>query len=96
MAFAKLLFPTEAKLAMDIAHTETTAEFSGLSATKASNGNLRQVDLNETPAMRNKRLCSRMEALMKTGKLHTQNLFYKRHLFTVLVASSGTILFILI
>ena len=67
VAFARVLFPTEAKLAMDIANTETTSEFAGLSAPKGSSGNLREVDLNETPLMQNKRLRSRMEALMKTG-----------------------------
>ena len=67
VAFARLFFPSEAKLAMDIAHAETTSEFAGLSASKGSNGNLREVDLNETPIMQNKRLLSRMEALMKTG-----------------------------
>lgn len=69
MAFARLFFPTEAKLAMDIAHAETTSEFAGLFVSKGSNGNLREVDLNETPIVQNKRLRSRMEALMKTGKL---------------------------
>jgi len=70
VAFARLFFPSEAKLAMDIAHAETTSEFAGLSASnsKVSNGNLREVDLNETPIVQNKRLLSRMEALMKTGK----------------------------
>ncbi|XP_027356874.1 regulatory protein NPR3 [Abrus precatorius] len=66
VAFARLFFPSEAKLAMDIAHAETTSEFAGLSALKGSNGNLREVDLNETPLVQNKRLLSRMEALMKT------------------------------
>ncbi|XWS19937.1 hypothetical protein CRYUN_Cryun31cG0058800 [Craigia yunnanensis] len=68
VAFARLLFPSEAKLAMDIAHAETTAEFAGLSS-KGSNGNLRQVDLNETPIMQKKRLLARMEALMKTVEM---------------------------
>ena len=67
MAFARLFFPTEGKLAMDIGHAATTLEFAGLAASKGSNGNLREVDLNETPIMQNKRLRSRMEALMKTG-----------------------------
>lgn len=69
VAFARLLFPTEAKLAMDIANTETTSEFSGFCASKGSSGNLREVDLNETPVMRNKRLRPRMEALMKTVEM---------------------------
>lgn len=76
MAFARLLFPTEAKLAMDIAHAETTSEFSGLSASKGSSGNLREVDLNETPIMQNKRLRSRLEALMKTGNRKLLSLLY--------------------
>ncbi|KAF7803964.1 regulatory protein NPR3 [Senna tora] len=59
VAFARLFFPTEAKLAMDIAHAET----------KSSSGNFREVDLNETPIMQNKRLFSRMEALMKTVEM---------------------------
>uniref|UniRef100_A0A6M2EZU8 Uncharacterized protein n=1 Tax=Populus davidiana TaxID=266767 RepID=A0A6M2EZU8_9ROSI len=69
VAFARLFFPTEAKLAMDIAHAATTSEFAGLAASKGSNGNLREVDLNETPIMQNKRLRSRMEALMKTVEM---------------------------
>ncbi|CAK9165130.1 unnamed protein product, partial [Ilex paraguariensis] len=66
VAFARLLFPTEAQLAMDTANAETTSEFAGLLASKGSNGNLREVDLNETPVMQKKRLHSRMEALSKT------------------------------
>ncbi|OIV96019.1 hypothetical protein TanjilG_27123 [Lupinus angustifolius] len=69
VAFARLLFPSEAKLAMDIAHAETTSEFAGISAPKGSNGSIREVDLNETPIMQNKRLLSRMEALMKTVEM---------------------------
>lgn len=66
VAFARLLFPTEAKLAFDVAHAETT--LAGVSASRGSNGNLRAaVDLNETPIVQNKRVRSRMEALMKTG-----------------------------
>ncbi|KAL8251504.1 hypothetical protein R6Q59_035197 [Mikania micrantha] len=66
VAFARLLFPSEAKLAMEIAHAQTTLEFPGLLASKGSNGNLREMDLNETPLVQNKRLLSRMEALSKT------------------------------
>eukprot|EP00262_Sarcandra_glabra_P016735 TRINITY_DN5553_c0_g1_i1.p1 TRINITY_DN5553_c0_g1~~TRINITY_DN5553_c0_g1_i1.p1 ORF type:complete len:588 (+),score=111.42 TRINITY_DN5553_c0_g1_i1:989-2752(+) len=68
VAFARLFFPTEAKLAMEIAHAETTSEFAGLSASKRS-GDLREVDLNETPTMQNKRLRSRMDALTKTVEM---------------------------
>ncbi|KAI7725906.1 hypothetical protein M8C21_007922 [Ambrosia artemisiifolia] len=66
VAFARLLFPSEAKLAMEIAHAQTTSEFPGLLASKGSNGNLREMDLNETPLVQNKRLLSRMEALSRT------------------------------
>ncbi|KAK7246099.1 hypothetical protein RIF29_40958 [Crotalaria pallida] len=69
VAFARLFFPSEAKLAMDIANAETTSEFAGISPPKGSNGNFREVDLNETPIMQNKRLLSRMEALMKTVEM---------------------------
>ena len=67
VAFARLLFPSEAKLAMEIAHAQTTSEFPGLLGSKGSNGNLREMDLNETPLVQNKRLLSRMEALSRTG-----------------------------
>lgn len=71
MAFARLFFPTEAKLAMDIAHAETTSEFAGLHSSNGSSGKLRrEVDLNETPFMEKKRLTSRMQALVKTGNFH--------------------------
>lgn len=66
VAFARLLFPFEARLAMDIANADTTSEFAGLSIPKGSNKNLREVDLNETPSVQNKRFLSRMQALMKT------------------------------
>ncbi|OAY81002.1 Regulatory protein NPR3, partial [Ananas comosus] len=69
VAFARLFFPTEAKLAMEIAHAEATAEFAGLAASNRSNGQLREVDLNETPTMRNKRLRERVDALTRTVNL---------------------------
>lgn len=56
MAFARLLFPLEAKLAMEIANAETTAEFADHLTSKGSSGNLREVDLNETPLMQKERL----------------------------------------
>ncbi|XP_010908601.1 BTB/POZ domain and ankyrin repeat-containing protein NPR1 [Elaeis guineensis] len=68
VAFARLFFPTEAKVAMEIAQAETTSEFMGLLASRNSS-NLREVDLNETPIMQNKRLRSRVDALVKTVEL---------------------------
>ncbi|CAN1327672.1 BTB/POZ domain and ankyrin repeat-containing protein NPR1 [Linum perenne] len=67
VAFARLFFPTEAKLAMDIANADTTPKFSGLVASRRSSGNLREVDLNETPQMQKRRILTRLEALKKTG-----------------------------
>ncbi|CAN1282139.1 BTB/POZ domain and ankyrin repeat-containing protein NPR1 [Linum perenne] len=58
---------------MDIANADTTPEFAGLAAPKGSSGNLREVDLNETPVMQKRRLLSRLEALKKTGN---QKLLY--------------------
>lgn len=66
VSFARLFFPAEARVAMNIANAETS-EFAGPSASSGSNGNLREVDLNETPTMQKKRLLSRVESLMKTG-----------------------------
>lgn len=76
VAFARLFFPSEARLAMDIANADTTSEFVGLSMPKSSNKNLREVNLNETPSEQNKRFLSRMQALVKTvetGKRYFPN-----------------------
>lgn len=67
VAFARLLFPLEAKLAMDIANAKTTSQYPGLMASRGSSGNLREVDLNETPIAKNERILARMAALKKTG-----------------------------
>ncbi|CAI9788026.1 unnamed protein product [Fraxinus pennsylvanica] len=69
VAFARMFFPTEAKLAMEIAHAETASELSGLLSSKSSIGNLREVDLNETPHMQHKRFLARMETLSRTVEL---------------------------
>ncbi|KAG8055279.1 hypothetical protein GUJ93_ZPchr0001g30527 [Zizania palustris] len=70
VAFARLFFPAEAKVAMQIAQADTTTEFGGICAARAStSGKLKEVDLNETPITQNKRLRSRVDALMKTVEL---------------------------
>ncbi|KAL3520394.1 hypothetical protein ACH5RR_018543 [Cinchona calisaya] len=69
VAFAQLFFPAEAKLAMDIANAETTSGFAGLLASRGSSGNLREVDLNETPQVQNRKLLSRIDLLSKTVEL---------------------------
>ena len=72
VAFARLFFPAEAKVAMQIAQADTTEEFGGIAAPSTS-GKLREVDLNETPAIQSKRLRSRVDALMKTGEVSIIN-----------------------
>lgn len=67
MAFARLLFPAEARVAMEIADANLTSPYTGRLASKGSSGNLREVDLNETPSKRAKRLQARLQALLKTG-----------------------------
>lgn len=67
VALARVLFPREANLAMQIAHADATSEFRGLQASKSSSGNLREVDLNEIPSEQVKRLQMRLQALQKTG-----------------------------
>ncbi|KAL3502501.1 hypothetical protein ACH5RR_036950 [Cinchona calisaya] len=66
VALARVLFPREARLAMEIANAHSTSEFAGLAASKASCGNLREVDLNEIPYEQVKRLQLRLQALQKT------------------------------
>lgn len=62
-----MFFPTEAKLAMEIAHAETTSDLAGLLSSRVSSGNLIEVDLNETPSSQKKRLISKIETLSRTG-----------------------------
>nr|QIX11507.1 regulatory protein NPR1-1 [Solanum tuberosum]QIX11508.1 regulatory protein NPR1-1 [Solanum tuberosum] len=66
VALARMLFPQEAMLAMEIAHADSTAEFTGLSATNGLCRNPRGVDLNELPSEQVKRLQERLVALLKT------------------------------
>ncbi|KAJ6850818.1 BTB/POZ domain and ankyrin repeat-containing protein NPR2 isoform X1 [Iris pallida] len=68
VGFARLLFPAEAKVAMEIAHAEPYSEFANRNAARSS-ANLREVDLNETPSVQNKRLRTRVDALTRTVEL---------------------------
>ncbi|XP_054818765.1 BTB/POZ domain and ankyrin repeat-containing protein NPR1-like [Prosopis cineraria] len=63
VAFARLLFPAEAKVAMDNAEAESTLY---ANPSRGSSCHLREVDLNETPYMRNRKLQLRLQSLMKT------------------------------
>ncbi|XP_016436565.1 BTB/POZ domain and ankyrin repeat-containing protein NPR1 [Nicotiana tabacum] len=66
VALARMLYPHEAKLAMEKAHAHLTLEFTGISATNGLSRNLRGVDLNELPSEQVKRLQERLCALQKT------------------------------
>ncbi|TKV92148.1 hypothetical protein SEVIR_9G144900v4 [Setaria viridis] len=65
VAFARIFFPSEAKLVMRIAQADSTEEFAGI----RNFSKLKEVDLNETPTMQNKRLRERLDALTKTVEL---------------------------
>ncbi|GFP92631.1 regulatory protein npr3 [Phtheirospermum japonicum] len=65
VAMARSLFPVEARLSMHIAYADLTSEFAGLSASKESYGNFREVDLKELPSDQVKSLQQRLQALQK-------------------------------
>ncbi|XP_062215006.1 BTB/POZ domain and ankyrin repeat-containing protein NPR3-like [Phragmites australis] len=65
VAFARIFFPSEAKLVMRIAQADSTEEFAGVT----NFSKLKEVDLNETPTMQNRRLRERLDALTKTVEL---------------------------
>ncbi|XP_062212012.1 BTB/POZ domain and ankyrin repeat-containing protein NPR3-like [Phragmites australis] len=65
VAFARIFFPSEAKLVMRIAQADSTEEFAGIT----NFSTLKEVDLNETPTMQNRRLRERLDALTKTVEL---------------------------
>ncbi|XP_004305849.1 PREDICTED: regulatory protein NPR3-like [Fragaria vesca subsp. vesca] len=67
VAFVRLLFPAEAKLAMEVADHPTTG-YTGLPS-KGSSGNLREVDLRETPSVQSKTLQEKVQALIKTVEM---------------------------
>lgn len=64
VAYARLLYPAEARLAMEMADAHSTSVYTGLSG---SCGNVREVDLNEPPEVQKKTLQARLQALIKTG-----------------------------
>ncbi|XP_057967741.1 BTB/POZ domain and ankyrin repeat-containing protein NPR1 [Malania oleifera] len=67
VGLAKLLFPMEAKVAMEIAQVDGTSEFS-LADIRSKNG-AQSVDLNEAPFIIKEEHLSRMRALSKTVEL---------------------------
>ncbi|CAI9772582.1 unnamed protein product [Fraxinus pennsylvanica] len=66
VAMARALFPLEARLAMQLAHADSTSEFTGLSASKGTYGNFGEIVLNEMPSEQVKRLQLRLQSLQKT------------------------------
>lgn len=70
VALANLLFPIEAKVAMDIAQVDETSEFHLNGINKNTAGSPRaQVDLNEAPFKIKEEHLNRLRALSKTGIL---------------------------
>lgn len=75
VSLAKLLFPMEARVAMDIAQVDVTSEFS-LARIKKNLADAQRttVDLNETPFSMKEEHLNRMRALSRTGKVHLEDL----------------------
>ncbi|KAH9770553.1 BTB/POZ domain and ankyrin repeat-containing protein NPR2 [Citrus sinensis] len=65
VAFVRL-FPSEARVAMEIAGADTATGLSALGQ-KGLSGNLKEIDLNETPSMQAKKRQLRLQTLLKTG-----------------------------
>ncbi|BAT80808.1 hypothetical protein VIGAN_03041800 [Vigna angularis var. angularis] len=64
--FARLLFPAEARVAIENAEADSSSLYANESALKGTNGKLKEVDLNESPSARARKLQLRLHALMKT------------------------------
>lgn len=68
---AKLLFPTEAKVAMDIAQVEDTSELQLSPTFKLTQRNQSAaMDLNDAPFKLKEEHLARLRALSKTGTFH--------------------------
>ncbi|KAK1351338.1 hypothetical protein POM88_054424 [Heracleum sosnowskyi] len=74
IGLAKLLFPMEAKVAMDIAQVEGTSEFpsAGMISKVMSDAQRTTVDLNDAPFKLKEEHLNRLRALSKTGNNHFQ------------------------
>ena len=94
VALARIMFPIEARVAMDIAQVDGTLEFTlGSSANPPSEIQRTTVDLNETPFKMNDEHLARMKALSKTGRCNmplynhdasTLSIFFNSVIFTCL------------
>ncbi|KAL1347878.1 hypothetical protein AAHE18_07G038000 [Arachis hypogaea] len=65
VAFARLLFPAEARVAIENAEVDSASLDTTSSTLKRAGAN-REVDLNETPAVRTKKMQLRLQSLQKT------------------------------
>lgn len=65
-------------MAMDNAEAESILY---VTRSRGSSGNLREVDLNETPSMRTRKLQLKLQALVKTGMPNSSSPFYGHDLF---------------
>ncbi|XP_061342793.1 BTB/POZ domain and ankyrin repeat-containing protein NPR1-like [Gastrolobium bilobum] len=66
VAVARMLFPAEARVAIENAEADSTSLYARSSALKGPSGILKEVDLNETPSVRTRKLQLRLHALQKT------------------------------
>ncbi|TKY57186.1 Regulatory protein NPR3 [Spatholobus suberectus] len=66
VAFARLFFPAEARVAIENAEADSSSLDASSSALKGPNGHLKEVDLNESLPARTRKLQLRLHALMKT------------------------------
>lgn len=69
VGLAKLLFPMEAKVAMDIAKVDGTSEFTlaSINSNKLNDAQRTTVDLNEAPFRIQEEHLNRLKALSRTG-----------------------------
>lgn len=63
VAFARLFYPAEARVAIENAGADSTPRYASSTALK---GNIKEVDLNETPSVRTRKLQLRLQSLVKT------------------------------
>ncbi|CAL0315865.1 unnamed protein product [Lupinus luteus] len=68
VAFARLLFPAEARVAMENAEAELTSLYSSSTDMKGSSDNLKEVDLNETPSVRTEKLVYSLLKTVENGR----------------------------
>ncbi|RDX74200.1 Regulatory protein NPR3, partial [Mucuna pruriens] len=66
VTLARLLFPAEARVAIENAEADSSSLYASSSALKGPNGNLKEIDLNESPSTRTRKLQLKLHSLIKT------------------------------